>query len=375
MWERAIAFAVVLLARAFPALAAEPAGSVLSEYDPLKLPFRLAAVVIFTLFMPLTALSFYRFRLPRKKDEFERILALLGLNKDESALWVPSIKSEYSVADYALPVLFASVLTALGAATLVFAEDLKVTNTPTLLFSALTCPTDDLQACHIRHLLVLSMAFLGAYVWSIQNLFRRLATVDLPPGAYYAVSVRIIVAAFVALLFAYSPEPLDRAVPVIAFLCGIFPDQALNYIKGKTKIFGSNSDRRADDLALDMIEGISMFHRQRLSEVGIDNAQNLAEANLVELLVRTPFKPPVLIDWMAQAKLYVVFKSDISKLREIGIRTALDLRLLGGIEGHLAKIADATKMSETRLSSAYTIVVNDPSVSRLFDAARRFAVV
>jgi hypothetical protein len=177
------------------------------------------------------------------------------------------------------------------------------------------------------------------------------------------------------LLFAYSPEPLDRAVPVIAFLCGIFPDQALNYIKGKTKIFGSNSDGRADDLALDMIEGISMFHRQRLSEVGIDNAQNLAEANLVELPVRTPFKPPVLIDWMAQAKLYVVFKSDISKLREIGIRTALDLRLLGGIEGHLAKIADATKMSETRLSSAYTIVVNDPSVSRLFDAARRFAVV
>jgi hypothetical protein len=67
----------------------------------------------------------------RKKEEFERILSMLGLDKERSSLWISSIKSEYSVADYAVPVAFASLLTALGSAILVFGEELKVTDRPT----------------------------------------------------------------------------------------------------------------------------------------------------------------------------------------------------------------------------------------------------
>jgi hypothetical protein len=366
-----LAAALVSVEALFPlsALAADGAAD-----DPLKLVLRLAGVGIITLFMPATAFSFYCFRLPRKKDEFERILSLLGLDAEQSSLWIPSIKSEYSVADYALPVLFASAVTALGAGTLVFGEELTVTARPTLLFSALPCSGDP-QACHIKHLLVLSMAFLGGYIWSIQSIFRRLVTVDLPPGAYYAVSVRIVVASFVALLFAYVPEPLGQAVPVIAFLCGIFPDQALNYIRTRTSVFRYDGGQRADDMSLDNIEGVSMFHKSRLNEVGIDNAQNLAEANLVELLVRTPFKPPVLIDWIGQAKLYVIFKTDIARLRDVGIRTVLDLRLLGAVDGHLAKLAQTTHINELRLVSAYQVIQNDPAVGRLIEAERVFGVI
>jgi hypothetical protein len=59
-----------------------------------------------------------------------------------------------------------------------------------------------------------------------------------------------------------------------------------------------------------MIEGINVFHKVRLGEVGIDNVQNLAEANVIGLLLKTPFNPSQLIDWIAQAKLYLYFKDD-----------------------------------------------------------------
>src|SRR6266487_5574137 len=89
---------------------------------------------------------------------------------------------------------------------------------------------------------------------------------------------------------------------------------------------------RADDLPLEMIEGINIAHKIRLNEIGIDNAQNLAEANLLELLIRTPFKPRLLIDWIGQARLYIYFKNDIVNLRKSGIRTIIDLKTSGNIQ-------------------------------------------
>jgi hypothetical protein len=121
-------------------------------------------------------------------------------------------------------------------------------------------------------------------------------TVDLPPAAYYPISVRLIMAPFVALLFAYVRAAVEGSVPVIAFRCGLFPEQALQYDKEQTKAFVYRSQSRADELPLDMIEGITLPYKSGLKEVGIDNAQELAEANLVEAAVWTPFKPPVLVE-------------------------------------------------------------------------------
>jgi hypothetical protein len=89
---------------------------------------------------------------------------------------------------------------------LVVAEDLQMSDRRTLLFSMLTCrSSEDPKAlpCDVQYILVLSMAFLGAYVWSLRSLFRRLVTVDLPPAAYYGFSIRLIFSPFIALLFAY----------------------------------------------------------------------------------------------------------------------------------------------------------------------------
>jgi|SRR5215813_284882 len=351
------------------------------ESDLLKWIVRLAGIALFASIMPITAWSYYRFRLPRKKDEFEQVLQILELDPRRSSLWSPTIKTEYSISDYALPVIFATFVTAVNAALLVLAEDLQMSDRRTLLFSMLPCQhSQDPKAlpCDVQYILVLSMAFLGAYVWSLRSLFRRLVTVDLPPAAYYGFSIRLILSPFIALLFAYLvPDKLQMAVPlpVIAFFCGIYPEHALNYLVTKTRIFALSGGNRAADLPLEMVEGISPFHQARLNEVGVDNAQNLAEANLVELIVRTPFKPPVLIDWIAQAKLYVTFKADVVKLRSVGIRTALDLRQLGQVENNLVTLAKVSGIDETFLANAYTLIASDPALLALGAAASKFGSV
>ncbi|HVS64427.1 MAG TPA: hypothetical protein VMT85_13095 [Thermoanaerobaculia bacterium] len=76
--------------------------------------------------------------------------------------------------------------------------------------------------------------------------------------------------------------------------------------------------------------------------MGIDNAQNLAEAELIDLVLRTPFPPTQILDWIAQAKLFVCFKDRIEGLRSVGIRTILDLREIGREPGVLQRIADET---------------------------------
>ena len=70
---------------------------------------------------------------------------------------------------------------------------------------------------------------------------------------------------------------------------------------------------------------MNRHHAVRLGEVGIDNGQNLAEANVVELILKTPFGPDQLLDWIAQARLYVYVKDEIRVLRRYGVRNALDL--------------------------------------------------
>ena len=121
----------------------------------------------------------------------------------------------------------------------------------------------------------------------------------------------------------------DQLIPV-SFLVGIFPERALSWMKESLGRAFRKKASSAHALPLEMLEGISSFHKARLSELGIDNVQNLAQASLMELILKTPFNPRVLIDWMAQARLCMEFKDQTSKIRQAGIRTIFDLLEIAG---------------------------------------------
>ncbi|MDX8405378.1 MAG: hypothetical protein R8K50_04425 [Mariprofundus sp.] len=343
----------------------------------------LSGVIIMAAFMPLTAYSFFTSRLKRKKEEYRDMLEHLGYSDDMGPAYVPSLEDEYKPGDYFLPVVFATIITALCAAVLIFGGQLADHPEISLIINGPSIAGLALEATVINKLfgmLIIGLAFMGSYIWSIQSLFRRLSTVDLTPAAYYAVGIRIIFSVFVGLLIYYLFAGGDitsvanknnlydspSGLALYAFFAGMFPQRALQYIQDKIQFSNTNDHLMADPLPLQMIEGIDLFERTRFVEVGIDNAQNLAKSNFIELIIKTPFNPREIIDWIGQARLYLYFKDDIIHLRKAGVRTIFNLYALGKDEGNLETIAQLVKeVPLEKLKIVYAIIEHDADIKEL----------
>ncbi len=284
-----------------------------------------------------TAISFLKSRIPKKKREYERIRRLLGIaesTQDKEDKIISAIfHDEFNGSDYLLPVLFVTIFSALGFWVLFSGEQ------PIILTGIFHCSDGDgaaLTSYMNKSLVCIAMAVLGSYIWSIQYIVRRLINLDLIPNAFYSIGTRMILATFISVILHHLIESFDDPfkrelldiLPILAFFTGIFPQKILKYIQEKS-LFMLKKENRANPLPLEMIEGINLFHRVRLAEVSIDNAQNLANSNMRELIVRTPFNPLLLFDWLSQAKLYIYAKENIENLRNSSIRTNFDL-----IEAH-----------------------------------------
>jgi len=332
------------------------------------------AALIMISFMPLTALTYLHYRLPKKQQEFEIIKEAFHAHSDEPEDFSIILRRSSTPADYVVPIFFVSVFSILGfsilfsdSAVVLFNSDHWITNIPEKdIFNT---------EAYRRSIVAIGMAFLGAYIWSIQYIFRRMVTLDLPPGAYFSVGTRMIYSSFLAVIFQFvlpeiegdSIASLNSQIVVVSFMIGIFPDRALSWMRESIGQIFAHSKLSAEDLPLEMIEGISGFHKARLYELGIDGVQNLAHASLLELILKTPFKPRVLVDWMAQARLCLEFKENTNAMRGAGIRTILDLIdvLKDSDESHLKDLAEHSAVSASLIRTVYIANKNEKSIGRL----------
>jgi len=184
---------------------------------------------------------------------------------------------------------------------------------------------------------VLVYAFLGAYTFGIALLFRRYARSDIKPSAYASFTVRTVSAIVLAWVVQFVMPEINnsKAVLVVAFFVGFFPDTGITAIKEFVKkIMPSKSDipTITEKFPLNKLDGINIYHRTRLVEEGVENIENLAHADLINLMLQTRIPLSTLIDWVDQSILYLhVLKGakaedeDLLKLRAYGIRTASDL--------------------------------------------------
>jgi len=344
-------------------------------FDPSTLYFKIALILLLSASMIVTAVSFLRFRIKKKQAEYEKLIGVLGISNDEAEFSTRAIGEEYASGDYVLPVTFATIVCLFGFSSLLFGADMVSLNpskSNMVLTGMLTKSSAELQQLRWQSQLVLSMAFLGAFIWSMQNIIRRLITGDLSPSTYYSTGLRMIFASLLSLILSFFLEVFPTAnytreiMPVIAFLTGMLPDNVLVYLRERISIFSNHNNERCHDLPLQMIEGINIFHKVRLGEVGIDNAQNLAEANVIELLLKTPFNPNQLIDWIAQARLYIYFKENIEELRKIGIRTIFDLRTLCDNKDQLNRLTEKVDIPEWSLEIICRRLRADKGVVRLY---------
>jgi hypothetical protein len=158
-----------------------------------------------------------------------------------------------------------------------------------------------------------TLAFLGAYFFSLQMLFRRYVRKDLHGGAYIAVLLRVVLATMGIWVIAAVAQGLlatdrqadlrsDWRLLLLGFVIGVFPKVAWQVVRGLfTKTFHRAVPSLESGLPLDCLDGCTVWHEARFEEEDIENVPNMATADIVELLVNTRFSGDRLIDWMDQA--------------------------------------------------------------------------
>jgi hypothetical protein len=177
-----------------------------------------------------------------------------------------------------------------------------------------------------------TLAFLGAYFFSLQMLFRRYVRSDLGGSAYVAVSMRIVLAVIGTWVVMVASLQLGLATKgqllVIGFVIGVFPEVAWQIIQtafSKTINF-IHLKSMESDLPLSDLDGLTVWHEARLAEEDIENIPNMATTDLVELFINTRFPPERIIDWVDQAILYTQLGAENKEFRDVlrlqGIRTA-----------------------------------------------------
>jgi hypothetical protein len=177
-----------------------------------------------------------------------------------------------------------------------------------------------------------TLAFLGAYFFSLQMLFRRYVRSDLGGSAYVAVSMRIVLAVIGTWVVMVASLQLGLATEgqllVIGFVIGVFPQVAWQIIQTafSKSINFIHLKSMESDLPLSDLDGLTVWHEARLTEEDIENIPNMATTDLVELFINTRFPPERIIDWVDQAILYTQLGAENKGFRDVlrlqGIRTA-----------------------------------------------------
>jgi hypothetical protein len=176
-----------------------------------------------------------------------------------------------------------------------------------------------------------TFGFLGAYFFALYAVMRGYVRRDLQPKFYTDITVRIVVVVILAwMLEIVFPDDAPHLY-VLAFLAGIVPEQALLFLRefvGRA-MPGFDERERLTDL-----EGIDLYDRARLQSDGVTDIQALANADLIELMLRTRIPISQLVDWTDQAILHLHVvdaqtgeqsSGSLDALRGYGIRTATDL--------------------------------------------------
>ncbi len=172
---------------------------------------KIASVIILPGFLPLTAVGYYYFKREQKRIEVKRILSKLKIDPNFGDIF----NTDISALHFAKAVGFATVVSLLGMTVLFHGLEIGFAKQPSLLLGGARLDgTNSItigSEFHIyqqRALLFVGMAFLGAYLWGMQSIFRRYSMNDLMPGTYYNLTVRMILASTISLLIYHAFDVL-----------------------------------------------------------------------------------------------------------------------------------------------------------------------
>jgi len=327
---------------------------------------KIMIVIIIAGFMPLSAFSFFRSMLPKKEADYQKAMDDMGINTRKT------VKEVYTPIRYVLPVGFITLICLLAAGFFAFTNSFEGDIKDSLILTGAFFGDANINLIR-QSLAVVTYAFLGSFIWSSFAVTVRLFANDLVPSVYYRAGIRMILAVVIALIISFligkegasNVFQFRSSLVAIAFLAGMFPERFLQYLINLFKKFVDPDGLNTNELSLYRIEGITMSEKERLEEIGITNAQNLATYSLTQLCIETPYEARTLLDWIGQAKLLCYLKNDIDKLRGVGIRSVFDLISVRRSDNEIGFIADAAGISETLLKNVNDQVLADRGICAL----------
>ena len=226
-----------------------------------------------------------------------------------------------------LPVVFLTLLLAVGWTLVLQPETIRGVDLLPKGFSLSgrpLLPTD-----------VLRFGFLGSYFFIVQMLIRRWFQDDLRTSAYINASARVNSVALLVIAINLVWKASAATEQALAFIIGVFPQVGLQALQ---RLIAFPLQGIIPSLKrkypLDELDGLDVWYESRLLEEGIEDMQNLATANLVDVMLRTRVPAQRLVDWLDQAILCLRVRDDDetdaipssrARLRTLGIRTATDL--------------------------------------------------
>lgn len=174
------------------------------------------------------------------------------------------------------------------------------------------------------------VAYLGATLFSYGHMLRRLYVWDLTTQVFWAALHRTWLVLAVACV---SVSPLTPATSgyqsttyVAFFAIGFIINEVLAWMIERARKHFQIKRLQVQELPLSLVHGINFWHEFRLEEEGIENVQNLATCDVVELTISTRYNLRTLIDWVDQAILVHRMGEKATTLREKGfIGGAIDL--------------------------------------------------
>ena len=181
---------------------------------------------------------------------------------------------------------------------------------------------------------MLRVGFLGAYLFTLQMLIRRYFQADLKASAYVNAVTRVVSALILVLVADLTVQSGAGAEARIAaaFVIGFFPLVGMQAVQKVAALaLRTVVPSLRNDYPLSDLDGLSVWYEARLLELGIEDMENLATANLVDVILHSRVPVSRLVDWVDQAHLYLHLepkRSDDSPrrvLRRLGVRTATAL--------------------------------------------------
>lgn len=321
--------------------------------DPILFQYNLLLLLVGVLIIP----SLTYFYCTRMRGEKRRRLRLelgpslwasLNSDADPASRLENRIALQFSMRHYAGTMTLVTALVTLGAAIILFLKPLPLECLQAQGSQGLATPCKGLDFAQganflmlgpymeyfitgnklyyhylINSLTAFQFGFLGAYLYFITQLVRAYFTLDLRPNTFVDNSVRMTFGSLLAVVLSFvfptpaSAGPPDPSgwIPVLSFFVGFFPSRGLLVLEKYATALFNLPLAKYDSIPLNELSGMSYAHEVQLNREGFDNADNLAHADPVELLVRTGFPFAQLRQWVGEAWLRSHMGSDYSAFR------------------------------------------------------------